>query len=155
VIGIDVEGSIVTLTILTGSGSDVLQLGNVASSIADTLNNSISGYTFTVQGLGGGLGTTTFGAQEAQQGGVIVSPVPGLVAGAQIVGSGAQAVSSAVIQAGKKVLALTPIGIASAFATGTLPGTSPPPPPPSPTVPTWVWWILGGVGVLLVLDLVS
>ena len=71
--GVTISGSTVTAVFVANSGADVLTLGGIAAAIADMLNNVASGYSFTLLGLGAGLGTTTYAAQAAQ------TPTPSLL----------------------------------------------------------------------------
>jgi hypothetical protein len=58
-------GAAMSVTVTAGPGSDVLTLGNVEASIADTINAESFGYTL-VPADAPGLGTTTFWTQFEQ-----------------------------------------------------------------------------------------
>jgi hypothetical protein len=157
-IGVTVVSGAASISALANATAASVTLGGIESDMANFVNNAGSGVAISPADFAGG-GTTTSASQFQQAGGLIVNPLPGIQAGASAVGT-------AIAQTGAQVLALTPVGIASAFKTGSLPGTgtpsiyappAPPPTPPTPTstLPEWVWWVLAGVGALVILDVVS
>ena len=140
-LAVTLVGTTASVTVQANGGAASVTLGGIESSLASSFNGMPLGtnFGFSLTPLDtSGLGTTTFSSQEAQVGGVVLNPVTGpkmtanWILGLPIQGPG---------------------GVVSNPLTN--PSSPLNPSNVIPSIPTWVWWVLAGVGALVILDVVS
>jgi hypothetical protein len=140
-LAVTLVGTTASVTVQANGGAASVTLGGIESSLASSFNGMPLGtnFGFSLTPLDtSGLGTTTFSSQEAQVGGVVLNPVTGLKMTANwILGLPIQG----------------PGGVVSNPLT--TPSSPLNPSNVIPSIPTWVWWVLAGVGALVILDVVS